>query len=112
LSKAAARLATTRHHLHRSVEQQLHSRGSDLTALDARLRSLSPLAVLDRGYALVLTADGSIIRSINQIDIGASLTTRVADGAFASRVESISQSGTQTRPSASTRSRRKKASTS
>ncbi len=35
-------------------------------ALDARLRSLSPLAVLERGYALVLDSDGAVIRSVTR----------------------------------------------
>ena len=59
-----------------------------LSALDARLHSLSPLAVLDRGYALVLSADGSLIRSTAQVARATALTTRLADGSFTSRVES------------------------
>jgi exodeoxyribonuclease VII large subunit len=45
------------------------------------------LAVLDRGYALVLDAQGGLIRSTTQIEPGDRLTTRLADGAFTSRVE-------------------------
>ncbi|MGH9598398.1 MAG: exodeoxyribonuclease VII large subunit, partial [Terracidiphilus sp.] len=66
----------------------LQSSTSTFGALDARLHSLSPLAVLDRGYALVLTGDGGLVRSTAQIAAGDRLTTRLADGAFTSRVES------------------------
>jgi len=59
-----------------------------MQSLDARLRSLSPLAVLDRGYALVQNSEGALVRSVNQVSGGALLTTRVSDGAFTSRVES------------------------
>ncbi len=60
-------------------------------ALDARLNSLSPLAVLDRGYALVLNAEGALIRSTTQLSSGDQLTTRLADGSFTSRVESTAK---------------------
>jgi len=66
----------------------LHRWAAQLSALDARLNSLSPLAVLDRGYALVLDAAGALVRSTAQVAAGDKLVTRLADGAFISRVES------------------------
>ena len=42
----------------------------------ARLRSLSPLAVLERGYALVMDADGAVIRSASQVAQGDHVRTR------------------------------------
>jgi len=88
LAQARQRLADFRAGLGRCVERTLQLSASRLGAFDARLHSLSPLAVLDRGYALVLTADGTIIRSTSQIAAGDQLTTRLADGSFLSRVES------------------------
>jgi exodeoxyribonuclease VII large subunit len=69
----------------------MHASMARLSALDARLHSLSPLAVLERGYALVLDAAGGVVRSTNQIAAGDQLTTRLADGDFISRVESTTQ---------------------
>jgi exodeoxyribonuclease VII large subunit len=71
------------------VERLLQSFSASLNALDARLHSLSPLAVLNRGYALVLSDSGSLVRSTAQIAVGQRLTTRLADGSFTGRVESI-----------------------
>ncbi len=88
LHRLAQRLDDHTFRLDRSLERLLHASKSTLSALDARLHSLSPLAVLDRGYALVLGADGSLIRSTVQLARGDILTTRLADGAFTSRVES------------------------
>jgi exodeoxyribonuclease VII large subunit len=88
LAQARERLQAGRNHLHRSLERSLHAHSSALSALDARLHSLSPLAVLDRGYALVLNAEGGVVRSTAQLTPGDSLTTRLSDGAFLSRVES------------------------
>jgi exodeoxyribonuclease VII large subunit len=65
----------------------IQASAATLSALDARLHSLSPLAVLDRGYALVLDAQGGLVRSAAQLGPGDLLTTRLADGGFTSRVE-------------------------
>jgi exodeoxyribonuclease VII large subunit len=81
------RLSDLRVRLDRSIERALQAAAVRVSALDARLHSLSPLAVLDRGYALVLSAEGSLIRSTAQIAPGDAVTTRLADGAFTSRVE-------------------------
>jgi exodeoxyribonuclease VII large subunit len=61
-----------------------------LNALDAQLNSLSPLAVLDRGYALVLDAHGALVRSATQVAAGDHVLTRLSDGTFTSQVESAS----------------------
>jgi exodeoxyribonuclease VII large subunit len=87
LAQARERLLACRTQLHHSMDRLLHTSHSTLGALDARLHSLSPLAVLDRGYALVLDGAGSLVRSTAQLSNGDLLTTRLADGTFNSRVE-------------------------
>ena len=87
LAQARERLAACRTHLDHSIERILHASAATLGALDARLHSLSPLAVLDRGYALVLDAAGALVRSTAQVATGDQVTTRLADGTFTSRVE-------------------------
>jgi exodeoxyribonuclease VII large subunit len=88
LAQARERLQANRSHLHRSIEHLLHAQANSLSSLNARLHSLSPLAVLDRGYAIVHTTDGGVVRSTAQLNPGDPLVTRVADGSFTSRVES------------------------
>ena len=90
LAQARERLAAFRTRLDSSLERTLQRSASHLNSLDARLNSLSPLAVLDRGYALVLDMQGAVVRSIAQIATGDKITTRLADGAFISRVENPS----------------------
>ena len=87
LAQARERLLACRTRIDRSLERTLQRSAVRIGALNGRLHSLSPLAVLDRGYALVLSADGSLIRSTAQIAPGDRLTTRLAGGAFTSRVE-------------------------
>ena len=53
---------------------------------EARLRALSPHAVLERGYALVFLEDGSLLREAHQTRAGQQLTTRLATGTVRSRV--------------------------
>ena len=45
-----------------------------------RLQALSPMAVLERGYALAFAADGKLLRSVRQTAPGAAFTLRLADG--------------------------------
>jgi exodeoxyribonuclease VII large subunit len=53
-----------------------------------QLESLSPLAVLQRGYSLTLrTGDGALLTDADQAEVGASITTRLARGTLVSRVE-------------------------
>jgi exodeoxyribonuclease VII large subunit len=88
LAGARERLQALSTRFDRSLERTLRRATVRIGAADARLNSLSPLAVLDRGYALVLSAEGALIRSAAQLTSGDRLTTRLADGSFTSRVES------------------------
>jgi exodeoxyribonuclease VII large subunit len=88
LARVRERLIAGRVRLERSMERTFHESRSSHAALAARLHSLSPLAVLDRGYALVKDSAGRLVRSAAQVAAGDLLTTRLADGAFSSRVES------------------------
>jgi exodeoxyribonuclease VII large subunit len=87
LGLARERLTACRTRLDRSLERMMQGSASRLNSLDARLHSLSPLAVLDRGYALVLDAAGGLVRSTAQVATGDKVVTRLADGVFVSRVE-------------------------
>ncbi len=104
LAQARERLQRLRARLDRSLERLLQSGASRLGALDARLHSLSPLAVLDRGYALVLAAGGAVVRSTAQLSPADHVTTRLADGAFTSQVQSITPHQPQRKESKNTRS--------
>jgi exodeoxyribonuclease VII large subunit len=54
--------------------------------VEGRLHLLSPLAVLNRGYALVFAPDGHLLKDAHSVQEGDMLTTRLADGAITSRV--------------------------
>jgi len=94
LAQAREHLLSLRSRLDWAIERVVHAATSNLQPLDARLHSLSPLAVLDRGYALVLSADGALIRSAARIAPGDLVTARLADGAFTSRVNTVTPATT------------------
>lgn len=68
--------ARTRRTIHHRLE---HAR-SDLEHQLARARSLSPLATLERGYAVVQDDEGHVVTSIDQAGAGQALHIRVRDG--------------------------------
>jgi len=71
-----------------AVSRQLSQRQTELAHLGHTLHTLSPLATLDRGYAIVRReATGEILRSAAATTIGERLETRLARGRVLSRVE-------------------------
>ncbi|MGB6687540.1 MAG: exodeoxyribonuclease VII large subunit [Terracidiphilus sp.] len=87
LGRARERLSDGRTRLERSMERALRGRASIAGSLDARLHSLSPFAVLNRGYAIVRDSHGGLVRSASQLAPGDTVSTRLSKGGFTSRVE-------------------------
>jgi exodeoxyribonuclease VII large subunit len=54
--------------------------------LTTGLKSLSPLAVLERGYALVFDASGKLLKDANGTEVGQEISARLARGEIAARV--------------------------
>ncbi len=57
-------------------------------AAQTRLLALSPLGVLERGYALVYGPDGHLLRSATAVDPGQEITARLAAGSLRAQVVS------------------------
>lgn len=51
-----------------------------LERFDTALQSLSPLAILDRGYALVFDSSGKLLKSSDAVSIGDEISARLARG--------------------------------
>ena len=64
----------------RCVGHQLDRAAGDLTHQLARVRSMSPLATLERGYAVLQDTDGHVVTSIDQTSPDQDLQVRVRDG--------------------------------
>jgi exodeoxyribonuclease VII large subunit len=95
LRSPQARLRTDRQRLdelsHRAevaLRYGLQLQRTRLSGFDQQLASLNPLAVLGRGFAVIVQPDGKVIRSVTQVQPGDPLTARVSDGQFGVQVNS------------------------
>ncbi len=81
------RLANAQLALSNGIDDQLARRRNKLTLLSNQLSALSPLAVLERGFALVSTKEGAVLRSSKPVHDGDRLKIRWIDGERSVRVE-------------------------
>lgn len=87
--------------LYRAAGITLTARRAEWVHARRSLQALSPLAVLQRGFALVQDETGALVRSAAQLKPGANVETRLGNGSFQSTVTIIS-------PGKDTTNRRKK----
>ncbi len=69
----------------RRVRGRLDHEVAEIRHLRARVRTLSPQATLDRGYAIVAHDDGEVVRSPDEVTLDERLAVRVAGGTFTVR---------------------------
>lgn len=67
--------------------EQLHR--ARLDGLRQRLAALNPLAVLQRGFAVVHNAEGRLLTSVRQVGVGDEVSVRLTDGSFGATVREI-----------------------
>jgi exodeoxyribonuclease VII large subunit len=77
-------------HALRAVRRRVRTARQQTDAAAARLESLSPLAVLARGYSLTQRLDdGQVIQAAAELSPGQQINTRFAQGQAISRVERV-----------------------
>ena len=81
----AQRLAAAHERLRRAPLLALERRAARLDTMHARLTALSPVATLERGYAIVHRGD-AVVRSAGQVHAGDAIDVRVAEGTFGATV--------------------------
>ena len=74
-------------------ERILSARNVQFAATVSKLDAMSPLKVLSRGYAMALTRDGAVLRSVKQVTKGAKISIMVGDGTVAASVLSTKETG-------------------
>ena len=89
LAIARSRSESTDARLYRAAQVSVAGRRAAYAELRGELAALSPLAVLNRGYALVQDEQGKIIRSVDRLAPNQQLATRLADGTFTSQILAI-----------------------
>jgi exodeoxyribonuclease VII large subunit len=70
-----------------SVRTFLLRRRGRLEQMASELGALSPLSILDRGYALIFDSSGKLIKDAEQVKAGDDITARVAKGEITAMVK-------------------------
>lgn len=83
----SARIQLMRARLKHAFSRKIEAQRQELAVLLSRLESLSPVAVLARGYAFAKKDSGQLVRSPSEVTPGERLTIRVAHGEIMARVE-------------------------
>jgi exodeoxyribonuclease VII large subunit len=65
----------------------LFQRRARLAQVAGQLEALSPVAILDRGYALVFDGSGKLLKDAGQVSPGEEITARVARGSITATVK-------------------------
>ena len=86
-----ARTAASESTLQHAMRRQLDRRSARLQSLLAQLGDLSPLNVLERGYALAYGPDGRLLRDAAQVSLGDQLRVRLARGRLTAEVKEREQ---------------------
>ena len=93
LKRNKLRLDAGRARLEQSLRSVLASRRSSLQTLSRSLNSISPLSTLARGYSITLDSSFNVIRSTEDIKVGATITSRLGEGEIVSTVSTITKKG-------------------
>ena len=80
ISAALSRLGHLRDRLQHSTKNLIDKKRLSFAKTSNALHIVSPLATLERGYTISRTEDGTILRSVKQLDIGQTVKLAFRDG--------------------------------
>ena len=86
LSGGRRRMETAHVQACQIVRLRLLRQGARLDRAAARLEQLSPLRILDRGYSIVTTPDGTIVKKSAETPPGSTIHVRLAEGRLKAQV--------------------------
>jgi exodeoxyribonuclease VII large subunit len=87
LAAHGQRLGTLDQRLRAAIARKLERDGAQLRQQARTLQAVSPLATLDRGYAIAFDSANRVIRRATDVQPGDALRIRLADGQIAARVD-------------------------
>ena len=91
LERNKIRLAAGRGRLDQSLRSVLASHRSSLQTLSRSLNSVSPLSTLARGYSITVDSSSKVIRSTDDVKVGATITSRLSAGEIVSTVSAVAK---------------------
>jgi exodeoxyribonuclease VII large subunit len=89
LTRARERWRTAHGDLRRALLRQVERTQQRLKLASRALQSLSPLATLDRGYAIVTDAGGKVLTDGTAVTRGAAIDVRLKRGGLAATVDAV-----------------------
>jgi exodeoxyribonuclease VII large subunit len=89
LAEARVRFESAYSDCNSAIDKQMEEAEKRLGLAAASLDALSPLAVLQRGYAIAQREDGRLLRDAHSVSIGDPVRVRLATGKIDVRVEGI-----------------------
>ena len=75
--------------LNRGIEEKLKSKRNTLERLSKNIQILSPLSILDRGYAIIINNKGLALKSSSETDKGEKLKARLSKGSIDIEVKNV-----------------------
>jgi exodeoxyribonuclease VII large subunit len=84
----AYRVEICEQRLSAAIHQRLRKWHQAFAGIAHTLDALSPLAVLERGYAICLTPDGKVIRSAEAVEVDQTVRVKLHEGSISARVTS------------------------
>ena len=86
LRAEARHLVSTRERLNVSARRILEASSRTLQSVRQLLGAYDPARRLAQGWSIVTNAEGAVVRSLSQLEVGEALRVRVSDGSFDSVV--------------------------
>jgi exodeoxyribonuclease VII large subunit len=73
-----------------SIKSVINTNDARLKSAAGRLNSLSPLAVLGRGYCVVSDGNGATVKNVGGVSVGDSVSIRLVDGTAGAKITAVS----------------------
>jgi exodeoxyribonuclease VII large subunit len=86
LQSRARRIEGYEHRLSTCVQAKLRKSQQAFARIAHTLDALSPLAVLERGYAICRTPEGAVIRDVDSVDVNSEIRVRLHRGSLKANV--------------------------
>jgi exodeoxyribonuclease VII large subunit len=74
-------------------EHDLAMRRERVNTLVGKLEALSPLKVMERGFSVAFGSSNEILTSVEEVEVGDKIMTRLGDGRIYSRVQTVETTG-------------------
>ncbi len=91
LAAVRGRLAGLEIQLQGQVRSRLAGLAAKLASAARTLQAVSPLGTLDRGYAIVMNAQGEVVMDVGTLEPGDRIEARVARGRLQARIETTTE---------------------